>query len=630
MRMNKWVEVSLVILLALLASTGGRAQAATRPPNIVWIVTEDNSMHYLRLYRPQGVNMPRLEALAARGLVFENAYSQAPVCSVARSTLISGMYAPRIGAQYHRKVTAVPMPRGTKMFPAYLRAAGYYTANNAKEDYNITVSPGTWDESSPRADYRTRAPGQPFFYVRNLGETHESSLHFPEGDTLTVATTDDWAGVEVFPGHPDDTAFRYTRARYADRHRRVDSLIGNELDRLEADGLMDSTIVFVYGDHGGVLPGSKGYLQETGLHVPLVVYVPDAYQHLSPYTRGARPATFARFMDFGPTVLALAGIIVPGTLDGRPFLGAEIRPVATQRDTVYSYADRFDAKADLVRAVRVGRYKYLRSYQPYLPDGLYNDYRYRMWAYRDWLAAYRAGALDSLQSRFFRPRPPEQLFDVVVDPFETTNLLSRPEYAEIAQSLRQALAEKVDGLPDLGFIPEAVFLEQGTADPVAYGRENWERIARLRRIADLQLQDYTDVEGQLDVAMGAPDPMVRYWALTVASSFGARAAALGPRAQAMLTEGNDLMVRLRAAEFLGIIKNMDPRPVLVELLASTESPAQATAVLNTMAYFKFEHPGWQWQLPPDILPLDWLDTVGGERENAGRLLDWFWGEGSIE
>ncbi len=611
-------------LLALTAPATGAAQAPARSPNIVWLVTEDNSVHYMKLYRQEGVSMPRLEQLAGRGLVFENAYSQAPVCSVARSTLISGRYAPRIGAQYHRRVEPVPMTGGSKMFPAYLREAGYYTANHAKEDYNIVVTPGTWDDSSQRADYRDRAPGQPFFYVRNFGETHEGSLHFPEADTLTVITTDDPATVEVFPGHPDDTAFRYTRARYADRHRLVDSLIGRELDRLEEDGLMDSTIIFVYGDHGGVLPGSKGYVYETGLHVPLVVYVPPAYRNLNPYGADTRPTTFARFMDFGPTVLALAGIETPSGMDGRAFLGATAVPVPTEQDTVYSYADRFDAKADFVRAVRIGRYKYLRSYQPYLPDGLYNDYRYRMWAYRDWLGSYRAGRLDSLQSRFFRARPPEQLFDVVADPFETTNLLDRSEFAEVAESLRRALAEKIVGLPDLSFIPEAIFLEEGIDDPVAYGQANRERIGQLRQIADLQLVPFAEAAANLRAALVASDPLQRYWGLTVASSFGTSAGSLSAVATTLLAEDEMLLVRLRAAEFLGITRAIDPRPALIDLLAETETPAEATAVLNTMAFFKFEHPEWKWDIPADVLPGQWLEDASGKKENAGRLLGWFW------
>jgi arylsulfatase A-like enzyme len=599
-------------------------------PNIIWLTMEDNSVHYLRLYHADGAPMPRLEALAERGLTFTHAYSQGPVCSVARSTLISGMYAPRIGAQYHRKEKKVPMPDGAKMFPAYLREAGYYTANNAKEDYNIITTPGTWDNSSSEADYRDRAPGQPFFYVRNFGETHEGQLHFPVGDTASVATTDGLDEVSVLPVHPDDLAFRYTRARYHDRHRLMDSLLGRELDRLEAEGLMDSTIVFVFGDHGGVLPGSKGYLYETGLNVPLVVYVPEAFRHLSPYLPGDRPVEFAQFMDFGPTVLQLAGVEVPAGMDGEAWLGGSHEPVPPARDTVYSYADRFDAKADFVRAVRVGPYKYIRSYQPYLPDGLYNDYRYRMWAYRDWYDAFRAGTLDSLQARFFRPRPAEMLFQVDEDPFETNDLAGEARYRDTLLDLRRALNEKIAALPDLSFIPEPVFLEAGTSDPTAYAAAQRDRILKLHRLADLQLVSFAEGKKQVEAALHSEDPLERYWGLIVASSWGNIAIDLVPTAEELARKDEDLLVRLRATEFLGLVGAIDPREPLVAMLRQSANQFEATAVVNTMSLFRFRHPDWAWEIPEDAIPREWRVQPGGKLENPERLLGYIRGEGNID
>ncbi len=80
--------------------------------------------------------MPNIESLDAQGLVFNHAFSNAPVCSVARSTLITGCYAPRLGAQFHRKMKSVPLPNGLRMFPTYLRDAGYYCTNNSVTEPN--------------------------------------------------------------------------------------------------------------------------------------------------------------------------------------------------------------------------------------------------------------------------------------------------------------------------------------------------------------------------------------------------------------------------------------------------------------------------------------------------------------
>jgi uncharacterized sulfatase len=155
-------------------------QAADRP-NIVWLVSEDNSVHYLKHFDEHGAPTPRIEALAAHGLTFDHAFSNAPVCSVARTTLATGCYGPRIGTQYHRRSVSVPLPDGMKMFPEYLRGAGYYTANNNKTDYNAIPGKNVWDESSRKASWRKRKDGQPFFYAKLSGMPRKLAALFRKG-----------------------------------------------------------------------------------------------------------------------------------------------------------------------------------------------------------------------------------------------------------------------------------------------------------------------------------------------------------------------------------------------------------------------------------------------------------------
>ena len=124
----------VLVVLSLITFSCSNDQSK---PNILWIVTEDNSVHYMNLYTEGGAEMPTISSIASEGVVFDNAFSNAPVCSVARSTLITGVYAPRIGTQYHRKMSKVKLPDDVKPLPVYLKEAGYYTTNNAKEDYNL-------------------------------------------------------------------------------------------------------------------------------------------------------------------------------------------------------------------------------------------------------------------------------------------------------------------------------------------------------------------------------------------------------------------------------------------------------------------------------------------------------------
>ena len=229
-------------MFLLLASC--KMMAAERP-NIVWITTEDNSARWLRLYDPEnGVPMPSVEKLASHGLVFTHAFSNAPVCSVARSTLLSGCYAIRTGSQYHRYSTPVPFPDGLKSYPEYFREAGYYTANCSKEDYNY-IAKNVWDESSKTASYHNRKPGQPFFQVWSLQDTHESRMHklLDERDVATLITNPD--SVKLYPYHPNTPTFRKAYAHYYDKHRDDDVRISGLIKQLEADGLMDNTVQVV-------------------------------------------------------------------------------------------------------------------------------------------------------------------------------------------------------------------------------------------------------------------------------------------------------------------------------------------------------------------------------------------------
>ena len=260
-------------------------------PNIVWLTTEDNSPQYMKLYNGDGVAMPAIEKLAKDGIVYDNAFSNAPVCSVARSTLITGCYAPRIFTQFHRRTRHVPLPEGVMPFPYYLKKAGYYTTNNSKEDYNFLLPEGVWDESSKKATYKNRKQGQPFFHVQNYTITHESNLHF---DQNKIDNTPDQVleNIKVFPYHPDTKTFRYSYHHFQNRHVLADLKMGEFIDELEQQGLMEETIIFYFGDHGGVLPRSKGYAYESGLQVPLVVYVPEKWKHLFHHNKGSRAKTF--------------------------------------------------------------------------------------------------------------------------------------------------------------------------------------------------------------------------------------------------------------------------------------------------------------------------------------------------
>ncbi len=575
------LSLTLPLWLALLPTH------AADKPNFVWILSEDNSMHYLKLFQEHGAETPHIAAMAKDGLVYEHAFSNAPVCSVARTTLITGCYAPRIGTQYHRRSAMAPMPNGLRMFPAYLRDAGYHTTNNSKTDYNATPGKGVWDESSRNAAWPT--DGRPFFHMRTFGNSHESSLHFSQQVMESKKPQTDLASVVLAPYHPDTPTFRYTLATYHDRIHDIDRLVGGLLADLEEGGLLEDTFVFYFGDHGGVLPGSKGYAYERGLHVPLVVRVPENWKHLVQYDRGSRIQDFVSFIDFGPTLLHLAGVKVPEGMDGTPSLGTALPPRPAE---VFGYADRFDEKYDLVRTFRQGRFKYMRHYQPFNFDGLENNYRYKMLAFEEWRQLHRAGKLNAVQSQFFEARPPETLYDVEADPHETINLADRPEHQAILRMMRDRLTKQLKAWPDLSFIPEPDFVENGIADPVTYGQNHREEIAALIDISDLALVPFEQAESHIKKALASESPWKRYWGLIACSSHGAAAASMKESALKLANQDPEPLVRTRAAEFLGLTSLSDPRPIIVKALKDASSEVAANLILNSAVLLKDGKPGY--------------------------------------
>lgn len=559
-------------------------------PNFVWLMAEDVAPQFVGLYNQgEGAQTPNLEQMAREGLVFNNAYSNAPVSSAARSTLITGCYAPRLGVSWHRKLEVVSMPEGLDMFPTYLRRAGYHTSNAAKTDYNCMLDEQAWDQMAGKMGEWRKRPNkkQPFFFVRTNATCHESCLHFKEKNR---ATEHNPADVKLLPFHPDTHTFRYTYATFYDRIRKVDEELGRLMEMLEEDGELDNTFIFYFGDNGGSLPGSKGYTGETGLQVPFVVYIPKKWRDRIPLPIGSHVDGFVSFMDFGPTLLHLAGIEVPTEMDGTPFLGTDISmEEMNKRDVVYGYGDRFDELYAFNRTVRKGNFKYSRNFQPYHPKSLYAAYRYKQIAFREWAQLYKDGKLNEVQKRFFEPQGPEELYDLSVDPYETRNLASLPEYADQLKKMRRMLNKNLLTQNDLGVFPESVWLEEGGQNPVEYGRQSHQRIKQLLATADLQLLPYPKAKKKIKKSLASADPVERCWALTACVWNGKQAVEFADKAEKMLDDPC-VPVRSRAAVFLITVGRLNSVSPLKKILLEATSGAESLWVLNDMAYIKTNNP----------------------------------------
>lgn len=497
-----WVFASL----ALTQVSCDQQEEKLPLPNILWIVSEDNSP-FIGAYGDEFATTPVLDSLASKGTLYVNAFATSPVCAPARSTLITGMYANSMGTENMR--SNYPIPEDFRFFPTYLREAGYYTTNNSKKDYNTLDQEEAWHESSKTATYLNRKPGQRFFHVQNIHVSHESSLH----DSIPwEELIHDPEKVPIPDYHPKNDAMKHDWAQYYDKVQMMDAEVGKIIKELEESGLADSTIVFYYSDHGGVVGRSKRFIFESGLHVPFIISFPEMYRHLAPTSAGEKSGRLVSFVDFGPTVLSLAGIKVPENMQGKPFIGKYTSP---EKDFTYGYRGRMDEKLDLVRSVRDKQYRYVRNYMPHKKYGQFIQYLWRAPSMRAWEQAYLQGELDETQSAFFNEKPAEELYDVTRDPDNVVNLAKVDEYKDILLKLRAEQERWIKEIKDVGFIPEPLVEEVSSEMPVyEYVRQEgfpYERIYETARMASSRDIAYAD---ELLKRMDDPHPAIRYWAVT--------------------------------------------------------------------------------------------------------------------
>jgi len=262
----------------------------------------------------------------------------------------------------------------------------------------------------------------------------------------------DPAKADLPPYYPDTPIVRNDWARYNDLITAMDIQVADLLKQLDEDGLADSTIVFFYGDNGRGLPRGKRWIYDAGIHVPLIVRFPDRRDS------GVVCDDLVSFIDFGPTVLSLAGVKVPAYMQGRAFLGGQ---KTEPRDYVFAARDRMDETYDIIRAVRDHSYKYIRNFKPGRPYAQYIDYMEKMPTMQEMRRLNKAGQLVGPQKLFFLPeKPDEELYDLKADPHEVRNLAGSPEHRETLQRMRGVLEKWMKDTHDLGLIPEEELQEK--------------------------------------------------------------------------------------------------------------------------------------------------------------------------
>ncbi|MBI4662891.1 MAG: sulfatase [Verrucomicrobia bacterium] len=456
-------------LFALLLATVAYPAAAANRPNILWFVVDDMSANF-SCYGEKLIQTPQVDRLAAEGTLFSRAFITAPVCSPCRSALITGMYQTTIGAHHHRSgrgVEKIYLPDGVVPIPVLFQKAGYYTcigsgllnANRAgrpanrggglgKTDYNFE-----WDEKIYDSnDWADRKPGQPFFMQVQLaggklrGGTDAAARQLLERAAREFGSGTDPDKVTLPPYYPRDPVLLRDWAAFLDAVRFTDRHVGQVVERLEKEGILDQTFIIFMTDHGISHARGKQFLYDEGAHIPFVVRGPGI-------AKGRVRDDLIEHIDMAAISLAAAGIPIPKIMQARDVFAKDYK----LREAVFAARDRCDETVEHLRSVRTDRFLYIRNFLPLRPHLQPNAYKDAKSIVKRLREMHPAGQLNDLQEKllFSSTRPAEELYAWPTDRWQVENLAADAAQGKTLASLRARLDRWMEDTKDQGRQPES-------------------------------------------------------------------------------------------------------------------------------------------------------------------------------
>jgi arylsulfatase A-like enzyme len=451
-----------------------KEQSAT-PPNILLILSDDQSVPHLGVYGDRSARTPNLDRFASQGMLFDKHFCVAPQCVPSRAGFVTGRSA--VAARITR--FSSPLPADVPALPDLLRDHGYYTGI-CRRSFHLD-GPGKvggvtqevfekhpelrtfrnrvdfLDFNSPREktvsvvnEFLDKAPAQkPFFLWLSFNEPHHP-WNRPAPDLPT-----DPEKIAVPRYLPDIPEVRRDLARYYDEVAAMDEEFGWVMDILNKRGLARNTLVVFLGDNGYAFPHGKGSLYDPGLNTPLIVRWPGKVKS------GGRSSQLISGEDITPTLLKAAGVpaangmsgrsflklLVGGEFEGRKYVFAERGPHGQSTFRESTPASGFDQS----RCVRSDKFKLIYNctpHQVYQPVDSSGD---RYWKAMAGLNKNGKLAPEFVRAYFTTPRPIFELYDLEHDPAELNNLAGKPDYAKVERELQAALQEKM--ILDYDYLP---------------------------------------------------------------------------------------------------------------------------------------------------------------------------------
>lgn len=556
-------------IISLSVTAMAFSVAAKERPNILWIFTEDLSP-LMGCYGDPSAKTPFIDSIASQSVVYTNVNTIAAISAPSRSCLVTGMYPNTLGTPHLRQEQTIP--NWFRCFPNYLNDAGYYTSLRHKTDFNFSPEGIFTDLTSDGKElWNKRGKNQPFFVYRNTGATHEGpgnstekykelTFRLPEGRFC------DPDSIVLPPYFPDTDEMRRIYAAYYDLASTYDMDVEEVFNQLKEDNLLDNTIVFIFSDHGTGLPRYKRWLNITGIRIPLIVYIPEKYKHLSRNKPGEYNHDLISSVDFAPTVLNLAGVDVPPHMPGQPFLG---KTIPESRQYAFASRDRADDMYEVSRAVISNRYIYIRHYMPYQPyiqsGTIFDD---RKTAFKELRRVYKEGSIQTGRNLWER-KPAEELYDLAVDPQELNNVANHPAYKGIKDELRIVLHNHILSTRDAAMLPEPEMMSRSagttTYEMVLDDSYNLKEILlAAEKVGFASVDDF--VAGLTHEEAG-----VRYWSVIGIRNLGKEGQAALPALLPLLVD-DSFSCRIAAAEAVALLGLVEKALTVLQQGLEDEAP----------------------------------------------------------
>lgn len=447
-----------VALISLFVSTGYRVTAAEKP-HMLLIIADDVSWNDLGCYGNPYARTPNIDALARAGRRFDQAFLTASSCSPSRSSIITGRYPHNNGkaSELHQPIAA-HLP----WFPQLLRKAGYFTAIVGK--HHMTVDEPVAEKSPGEKPFDLvdagKAPGnsgghahwrktlqerpkdQPFFGWFAAMDAHRDWEADKEWDESKYGTKHRIDQVVVPPFLVDDEATRSDLVSYYNEVTRFDYFVGQVVEELKAQQMLDDTLIFILADNGRPFPRAKTRLHDSGMKTYLIAHWPKRIK--SP---GKPSSSLVSAIDIAPTYLEAAGVKLPETLQGKSIVPVFESPVANIRRHAFSEHNWHDYEAH-GRAVRSEGYLYIRNHRPdFAWQGPADSVRSP--SHQSLLTAKASNSLNATQAEvLMAPRASEELYRTDDDPDQTNNLINSTSHAAIKLRLATLLDRWADETGD--------------------------------------------------------------------------------------------------------------------------------------------------------------------------------------